>query len=179
MMPTGKRSEERLYEFIERLFDQDCRSVFQVLYEEGKELSDEELAEKTGLRLNVVRRALNMLLEKSLVTYRRVKEPGRFRSEFYWRVNLDGLQQLLLQRKKMALEKLKTRLRVEKETYYYVCPLDGARYSLDEAAEYDYICPRCGTPLMPDENQDKIVAVLERIVEKLGEEIKREEVQRR
>ncbi len=178
-MPAGRGSEEKIYEFIERLFDQDCRSVFQALYEEGKELSDEELAQRTGLRLNIVRRSLNMLLEKSLVTYRRVKEPDRFRSEFYWRVNVEGLQQLLLRRKKLVLEKLKTRLRVEKETYYYVCPLDGSRYSLDEAAEYDYICPRCGTPLMPDENQDKIVAVLERIVEKLDEEIKREEGQRR
>ncbi|HIP85691.1 MAG TPA: transcription factor, partial [Pyrodictium sp.] len=153
-------NQEKLYELIEKLFDFDVRQVFKVLYEEGKELSEELIAEKTGLRLNSVRRALNLLLEKKFVTYRRARDPDKQRNIFFWKVDVIGLHSTFVSRKRMVLERLKYKLEQESATTYYVCPLDNTRYTLEEALEHDFTCPRCGSPLVIDEKRDERLNML-------------------
>lgn len=166
--------QEKLYELIEKLFDFDVRQVFRVLYEEGRELSEELIAEKTGLKLNNVRRALNLLLEKKFVTYRRAKDPGRQRNVFFWRVDPIGLHSTFVSRKRMVLERLKYKFEQESTTTCYICPLDNTRYTLEEALEYDFTCPRCGSPLSMDEKRDERLNMLKGIIARLEEEIKNE-----
>jgi len=167
-------NQEKLYELIEKLFDFDVRQVFKVLYEEGKELSEELIAEKTGLRLNSVRRALNLLLEKKFVTYRRARDPDKQRNIFFWKVDVIGLHSTFVSRKRMVLERLKYKLEQESATTYYVCPLDNTRYTLEEALEHDFTCPRCGSPLVIDEKRDERLNMLKGIIARLEEEIKNE-----
>jgi len=171
-------NQEKLYEVIEKLFDFDVRQVFKVLYEEGKELSEEAIAEKTGLKLNSVRRALNLLLEKKFVTYRRARDPDKQRNVFFWKVDIIGLHSTFVNRKRMVLERLKYKLEQESKTTYYVCPLDNTRYALEEALEHDFTCPRCGSPLTIDEKRDERLNMLKGIIARLEEEI-RNEIHRR
>ncbi len=165
---------ENLYTFIENLLDREAKEVFRVLFEENKELEEEEIAEKTGLKMTSVRRALNALLEKSLVVYRRARSIDKNKVSFKWRVNSEGLQSLIINRKKAVVNLLKTRLEFEEGTYHYICPLDHIRYTLDEAMEYNFTCPRCGSMLIPEEDKEARIKLLRRYVKKLEEEIREE-----
>ncbi len=159
--------------FIERLLDPEARDVFVYMFEAGKEVTENEIAEATGLKINSVRRALNMLAEKGLITYRRVRvvdKNGRSNVVFYWKVNPENLKSIVESRKRAVIEKLRSLLEYEESTYYYVCPLDGTRYTLDEAMEYNFTCPRCGSMLVPDEERDLRIEVLKRVIRRLEDE---------
>lgn len=161
---------EKLMLMVERLIDQDARVVFETLYEEGGELSEYDIMDKTGLKGSAVRRALNQLAEKGFVTYRKVRHPEKGKIIFYWSINYEGLPSVIEHRKRAALERLRILLEREEETTYYVCPLDGTRYSFEEALEYEFACPRCGSILQPDEDRELRLEILRRYVSLLEAE---------
>jgi len=161
---------QKLYLLIERLIDRDARKVFEVLYEEGEELSEYDIIEKSELRGSVVRRVLNLLAEKGFVVYRKQRHPEKGRIVFYWRINYEGLPSVIEARKRATLEKLRVLLASEEEAQYFVCPLDGTRYTFEEALEYEFTCPRCGSPLQPDEDKELRLELLRRYVSMLEAE---------
>ena len=163
---------EKLLLLVERLADRDARKIFEVLYEEGDELSEYDIMEKTELKGSVVRRVLNILAEKGFVAYRRMRHPEKGRIMFYWRINYEGLPGVIESRKKAALEKLRTLLEREEEAQYYVCPLDGTRYTFEEALEYEFTCPRCGSMLEPDEDRELRIELLKHYISLLEADIR-------
>ena len=170
---------EHLYVFVERLYGPEVREVLRTLYESKQELTEDQLGEKLGVRPNDVRRALNRLLEAGLVVYRRQRDPDTGKPVYYWRLNFENIRNLLVARKKLVIERLRTRLEYEQENVFFICPNDGLRFTLDEAMEYDMIRPRCGTPLEPDELRDAIIEVLEEVISALEKEVAREEARRK
>jgi len=162
---------QKLYLLVERLIDRDAMKVFKVLYEEGEELSEYDIIEKSELRGSVVRRVLNLLAEKGFVIYRKQRHPEKGRIIFYWRINYEGLPSVIVSRKRATLEKLRTLLASEEETQYFVCPLDGTRYTFDEALEYEFTCPRCGSPLQPDEDRELRIELLRQYISILEADI--------
>jgi len=158
---------------IERMYGPEARRVLEYLLEKNREVKDEEIAEETGLRINTVRRALYLLLEHSLVMYRRVRDRNSGWYIYYWQVNVDQINAILYARKKMVLEKLKARLRYEESNEFYVCPNDGSRYTFDEAVDNDFRCPRCGAMLDYEDNS-RYKEVLRKRIAIIEEELKRE-----
>ncbi|ABM80973.1 GntR family transcriptional regulator [Hyperthermus butylicus] len=162
---------EKLFTFVEKLVDSDARKVFEALYEAGEELSEADIATKTGLKLNVVRRALNSMAEKGLVVYRRQKHPQKNKLVFYWRINYEGLPSIIESRKRAAHEKLRTLLEKEESVHYYVCPRDGTRYTFEEALDHEFICPRCGSMLVLDEERELRIQILKQYIKMLEDEL--------
>ena len=66
---------------------------------------------------------------------------------------------------KKTLDKLKTRLEYEENTILYECPICGRRYSLDEAMDYDYMCPIDGAPLDEYDPSESIKVLRKKIKE--------------
>jgi transcription initiation factor TFIIE subunit alpha len=160
--------------FIENMYDKETRLVLEYLMKTTKDkLTDEEIANDLGMKINTVRRALYNLLEQGLVSYRRVRDKSSGWFVYYWSLNTDKLNVALLQRKEKVLSKLKARLRYEEENEFYVCPVDGSRYTFAEALEYDFKCPRCGEHLVHQDNTD-IKEVLRERIARIEEELKRE-----
>ncbi len=175
-MPRGDGGVEQLRLFVERLLDAEARDVFLYLFESGKEVTENEIAEATNMKINSVRRALNLLAEKGLITYRKVRvadKNNRTTVVFYWRVNAENLKAMVNARKRAVIEKLRAVLEHEESNYYYVCPLDSVRYTMDEAMEHNFTCPRCGSMLVPDEAREKRIELLRRLIERLEEEYER------
>lgn len=160
---------------IEKIYGSDARAVLETLMKKGKELTEGEIAEHTKLKISSIRRALNTLAESNLVVYRKVQLPDRARPIFYWRANESGIRSIILSRKRATLEKLKTLLDYEMSTYYYICPFDGARYTFEEALEYDFVCPRCGSVLQPDTRREERIRLLREVIERLERELSNEE----
>jgi len=152
---------------------QDGVRVFKLLLDSNKELSYSDIIAETGLDEQTVRRVLYELNELGLVVYRRVQAPEGGRFVYYWSVNSVGINQALLNRKRMALEKLKARLDYETSTVFFVCLEDGLRFSFDEALEHDFRCPKCSSILV-QEDRNPYLAPLRRLVEKLSSEVENE-----
>ncbi len=166
-------SKRELMDLIEALAGREAKEVFSYLLEQGKELTDEEISRNTGIRVNAVRKALYSLSELGLISYRRIRDRNTGWYVYYWRINLENIDSILLTRKKEILKKLKERLEYERGNTFFICENEGIRYTFDEAFEYDFRCPRCGGNLVHVDNNE-VIEILEKRIKTLEEELKRE-----
>lgn len=137
----------------------------------SEETTDDEIANKTGIRLNAVRKILYKLYDHSLVSLRRTRDPKTGWFIFHWKLQPDQLEGFILSQKRRVLEKLSVRLDYEKNHDFYYCNTPGCkRIPFEEAVEQVFHCPTCGKPLAHCEN-GKIVIQLTAKVEQLKKEL--------
>jgi len=144
---------------VAALFGEDAFRVVET-FKGVHEITDIEIADKTLIRLNLVRKALYRFYDHSIVALRRTrdKETGWF--IFNWRLQPDQLESFILNQKRCVLEKLETRLEYEKNHEFYTCQTPGCkRYPFEQAFELLFKCPACNKPMMYL-NNDRIVEVL-------------------
>jgi transcription initiation factor TFIIE subunit alpha len=128
------------------------------------EITDDEIANKTGIRLNSVRKILYKLYDHSLVSLRRTRDPKTGWFIFHWRLQPDQLEGFILSQKRRVLEKLSVRMDYESNHDFYFCSTVGCRrVTFEEAVEAVFHCNACGKPLAHSDN--------ERMIEKLGEKV--------
>lgn len=141
------------------------------ILKEVNEITDEEIASRTGIRLNNVRKILYKLYDHSLVALRRTRDENTGWFTFHWRLQPDQLEGFILNQKRRILEKLETRLEYEKDHDFYYCYTLGCRrIPFEEAMELFFRCPTCNKPLMHFDN-GQIVEALDKKVEQLRKEL--------
>jgi transcription initiation factor TFIIE subunit alpha len=146
------------------LFGEDAVRVVET-FKGVHEITDNEIADKTLIRLNLVRKELYRFYDHSIVALRRTrdKETGWF--IFNWRLQPDQLEGFILNQKRRVLEKLEIRLEYEKSHEFYTCQTPGCkRYPFEQALELLFKCPACNKPMMYL-NNDRIVEILTRKIE--------------
>lgn len=177
MVNKNSSSTNNTNEFIinlaKTLSGDDVADVIKLLLDKKVELTDEEIAKELNMKVNEVRKKLYALLENNFVVYRRVRDKDTGWYVYYWRVNLEEINEIILNRKRAVLNKLKQRLEYEKSGIAFICPQDDSTYTFEEALENDFKCPRCGTPLKEYDSQ-KIREFLEQKIRELSEEIEKE-----
>ena len=151
---------------VTAVLGEDAVRVVEAL-KEVREITDNEIADKTQVRLNLVRKALYRLYDHSLVALRlsRDKETGWF--IFNWRLQPDQLGGFILTQKRRVLEKLEIRLEYEKTHEFYSCQTLGCkRLPFEQAFELLFKCPVCNKPMIHI-NNDRIVKILTRKIEQI------------
>ncbi|MDW8039796.1 MAG: transcription factor [Nitrososphaerota archaeon] len=159
-----------LMKVAEALGEEEAVKIIEML-KNSDEITDDEIANKTGVRLNNVRKILYKLYDHSLVSLRRTRDPKTGWFIFHWKLQPDQLEGFILSQKRRVFEKLNIRLEYEKNHDFYYCYTPGCkRVPFEEAVELVFKCPTCGKPLMHCDNE-KIVKVLTQKVEQLRKEL--------
>ncbi len=145
------------------LGEEDAIKLIEILKNAG-ETTDDEIATKTGIRLNFVRKILYKLYDHSLVSLRRTRDPKTGWFVFHWRLQSDQLEGFIQSQKRRVLEKLDIRLEFEKNHDFYYCYTPGCkRVPFEEAVELVFKCPTCGKPLMHYDNEKTLEALSKRV----------------
>jgi len=161
--------EDTLYKVAKIIGGEEAIKIVKVL-KNNEELTDEEISEKTGINLNLVRKILYKLYNHSIVGLRRERDEGSGWFIFYWTLQPSQIDGFIINQMKRILEKLEMRLEYEKNHDFYYCFTPGCRrLSFEEAVEFVFKCPSCGKPLQHFDN----TAIIEALSKKI-EEIKRE-----
>lgn len=162
--------DETLNKVAQVFGSDDAVKVIEIL-REVEEITDEEIANKTGIRLNFVRKILYKLYDHSLVALRRSRDESTGWFIFHWRLQPDQLEGFIQNQKRRILEKLETRLRYEKNHDFYYCYTPGCkRIPFEESMELVFKCPTCNKPLMHFDN-GKLVEALDIRIERLRKEL--------
>lgn len=166
-----KESMDVLLKLIAELCGEDAVKVVKVLLNEN-EANDDVLAEKSGMRLNQVRRVLYDLLDKQLVIYKRDVDKERGYYIYTWSLNKEGLREIVKERKKLVLNRLRERLQYEEQNMFFICP-NGCtkRIPFDKALEQQFKCPLCGSILQNFDNSkmiNKLKSKIEALEKDLG-----------
>jgi transcription initiation factor TFIIE subunit alpha len=137
----------------------------------ANEITDDEIAFQTGIRLNFVRKILYKLYDHSLVALRRSRDENTGWFVFHWRLQPDQLDGFITNQKRRVLEKLENRLEHEKNHEFYYCHTTGCkRTPFEEAVELVFRCPTCNKLMMHFDNK-KIVEVLNVKIGELRKEL--------
>ncbi len=112
------------------------------------DVTDEEIASATGLKINIVRKVLYDMFGKALITGIRVKDEKKGWFVYRWRAKQDQVDNFIDNQKKKILDRLHKRLEYEESTEFYHCGnRDCPRIKFDTAVELFFKCPNCKGPL--------------------------------
>jgi len=128
------------------------------------EVTDEELAEDLDLELNDVRRALFILYENDLATYRRLRDEDSGWLTYLWTFEYENIPEALEEEMYKLLRALEQRREYERDNEFYLCEGEGVRYEFSEAMDFGFECPD-GSPMEPMENDHLIEAIDRRLTE--------------
>ncbi|MFB6114478.1 MAG: transcription factor E [Halodesulfurarchaeum sp.] len=134
------------------------------------EVTDEELAERLGLELNDVRRALFILYENDLATYRRVRDEDSGWLTYLWTFEYDHIPENLRDEMERLLEALEERREYEQDNEFYLCETCSVRFEFTEAMDLGFECPECGSEVVSMEN-DRLITTIDDRVESLRVEL--------
>jgi len=129
------------------------------------EVTDEKIAQATGVLLNIVRRTLFILYENRLANYRRERDTDSGWLTYLWKLDLRNLNRQLEIEAKKLLKNLKTKLEFEEDKVFYICEKQDGRFLFEVAAELEFKCPLCGGDLVYQENESVIHGLKQRIIQ--------------
>lgn len=135
-----------------------------------EELTDDEIAKRTGIRLNLVRRILYDLYDNRVVSYRRIRDENSGWYVYYWKVEPDRALSYVNTNRRLLLQKLEEQLEHERNTIFFTCNDGCPKVSYDQAVENDFKCPMCNGKLKPYDNSG-IITSLERRVQVLRQQL--------
>lgn len=130
------------------------------------EMTDQKIAEKLKVRPNTVRRILNELHTKGVMTYRKEREKSGWYN-YIWRLNHDGLGVFVEEERVRQHSTLKDRLRFEEDNHFFECTDQCARLEYSRALEAGFKCPFCGNGLQHYDNA-KDIRTLKRDIKGIG-----------
>ena len=164
--------EKTLQRVAEAFGGEEAVQIVSTLKETG-ETTDDDIATRTEIRLNTVRRILYKLYDHSLVGLRRSRDKNTGWFIFHWRLQLDQLEGFIMNQKRRVLEKLEARLRYEQAHDFYYCFTEGCkRIPFEDAMELVFRCPTCNKLLMHFDNgefKDTLAQRVERLRKELGD----------
>lgn len=129
--------------------------------------TDEEIAEETEIRLNIVRRVLYKLYDAGIATYKRSKDPETQWYTYSWNFEQEKVSDIISKKYEKFSREIEESLEYEEENMFFLCRANGHRYKFGEASENNFQCPNCGGSLEYQDNSTIIVELkqmMERIV---------------
>lgn len=137
----------------------------------GRETTDEELAEKAELKLNAVRKILYKLYDHRLASYVRTKKADIGWYIYTWKLDLERVRDILMARKRAALQELMSRLEYERSHTFFICKNGDCKVTFDVASEHNFKCPKCSGIMDYNDNQVSLLS-LEKEVNRLQKELR-------
>ena len=117
--------------------------------------TDEEIAAKTEIKLNIVRKILYKLYDLKIATYKRSKDPETQWYTYSWKFDEEELVRQINEECEAELSELNATLENEENNMFFVCPQGHVRYNFDTASDEEFLCV-CGEELVFQDNADII-----------------------
>lgn len=166
-----KLSNKLIQEIIIEVAGEDVLPLMKAL-KNKKNVSEFKLAENIKCEINTTRNMLYRLYNSNLVSFMRKKDKKKGWYIYYWTFNPKRIKYLASSLKKQKLAKLKERLEREKSSDFFTCENKCVRLDFEQATEFQFKCPECGTLLNQEDNAEKIKEI-EKEIKSLEKELKK------
>ena len=125
--------------------------------------TDEEIANKTGIKLNIVRKILYKLYDMGLASYKRSKDPETQWFTYTWKFENEEVINHIIKDSEDYLKILNEELEREENNMFFLCPQGHVRFDFNDASDYEFLCPACGEELEFQDNKETIKQLKEDI----------------
>ncbi|MFX0123826.1 MAG: transcription factor [Candidatus Hodarchaeota archaeon] len=171
---TDKTTVKVLNVLLDRkeIIDEEMVNILNEEIERSHEIaSEDETQEIPRIALKEVRKSLYKLNERSLARYRRVRDRETGYFVYYWSPIYERILDLIINRRKQSIKKLRQRLDYEQRNLLYVCNEGHTPVPFSDAFELGFICTTCSRELSQKDNT-KTIQFLEKKIEELDNELK-------
>ena len=140
-------------DFLTQIVDDDdlksIKAIIQALVE-GIE-TDEEIHEKTGIKLNTVRKLLYKLHDASIANYKRNKDPETQWFTYTWKFDKEEFVNEITEFYTNRIKEREELLEELENNLYFICCMDPEHFkgNYTESSEYEFYCPVCDYELEP------------------------------
>lgn len=125
--------------------------------------TDEEIAEKTEIRLNIVRKILYKLYDEGLASYKRSKDPETQWYTYAWVFETDEVEKQLRSRSLSMIANLESMLENEENNMFFTCSENHMRFDFEQASILDFLCPECGEEIKFEDNAKIVTKIKDEI----------------
>lgn len=133
-------------------------NIVKTLLERGEAVPDEVLSLAVNSNVTVVRRVLHVMHRAGLVALTR-ETPDQYRYDYKWYINDEFIRKFLMAHVEKVVSKMVRLMNSLTTGTLYVCTTCYRGYTLDEAYEYDFTCPRDDTVLTQLDSQEGAAAL--------------------
>lgn len=134
-------------DFLKKNAGDSSLGVVARLWESKRPLRDEEIAEKTGLKVTEVRTILNRLHYRGIANYQKVRDEKTGWYTYTWIIEKRKLIELIVSELCEAAQKLEKERAMQENYTLFVCRAGCTEMPFEIAAEYNFKCPECGQDL--------------------------------
>ena len=137
-------------------------------------ISDEEISEKTGLKITEVRTILNRLHYRGIACYDKKKNSKTGWFSYTWEIKEKRIAELIIEEQSEEIKKLEKKLEFEKDYAFFACRQMCENVPFEIAAEYQFKCPSCGKQMELVNNKKRVkdikkqMGLLEEVLKKLS-----------
>ena len=159
-------TNKKIQEIVSEVVGEDTLPIVKFL-KDRKNISEFIIADKVKLDMQRTRNILYRLNTHNIATYVRKKDKKKGWYISYWTFNKKRIKELISQTRINKINKLKEQLRKEEsnKNSFFMCPQACARLDFDQASEFGYKCPECGSLLNQQDNQKTIENIKAKIKE--------------
>jgi len=159
-------TNKKIQEVISEVVGDDAVPIIRFL-RDRKNVSEFKIADNVKYDMQKTRNLLYRLNSHNVATYIRKKDRAKGWYISYWTFNRKSVKDLISKIKKDSIYKLKERLHKEEESasHFYICSKACARLDFDQATEFSFKCPECGSLLNMQDNSKTIENIKKRIRE--------------
>jgi transcription initiation factor TFIIE subunit alpha len=129
----------------------------------NKNVSEFFISTKIKIPVDVTRNQLYRLYNNNLVSFIRKKDKKKGWYIYYWNLNLDRIKYLITDLKIKKIAFLKEKLKKEESNHFFSCENKCIRTDFEQATNFEYRCPECGSLLNQENNQLKIENIKKQI----------------
>lgn len=136
-----------------------------------KNISEFKLAENISREVNETRNMLYRLYDANLVSFIRKKDKKKGWYIYYWTFNSKRVKYLFNDLKRKKIKNLKSRIEREEANNFFSCQNECMRLDFEQAIDFNYKCPECGSLMYEEDNKGKIDNIKKEITQ-LEKEVK-------
>ena len=147
--------DKYIEEAIIELVGKEGLSVY-LLLKNKENYSEFLLSEKLKININQIRNILYKFDSQNLVSFTRKKDRKKGWYIYYWTFRHDQINELIKRKKLHQLKIIDEQIMKEKTVIYYSCPNKCVRMTIEDAMEYAFVCPECGSIFNPDDSSKRM-----------------------
>lgn len=157
-------TNKKIYETISEVAGEQAISIVEFLRNK-KNISEFIIADKTKLDMQTTRHILYKLNDHNIASYIRKKDRKKGWYISYWTFNRKRVKELIEKIRRDKLDRLKEQLTREEtnKDNFFICSKACARLDFDQATEFEFKCPECGSLLVHQENTKTIDNIRKKI----------------
>ena len=136
-------------EFLTQKGGENAIPVLKLVLEMGNAVTDEQVAEKMGVKVTVVRAVFNRLHFWGIADYTKTRDENTGWWTYTWFIVKEKIKEAVLEGLREKEEELRKKREELDQFMFFVCPEGHVREPFEVAMEYDFKCPECGAELVP------------------------------